>query len=68
MEVEGGIWTKGRHTRGKGYVNDMLKYNAGLELGWMILRYPPNKIDYLQIKRIIEKGLPDKPLPESPTD
>ena len=28
LEVEGGIFTRGRHTRGKGFLNDMEEYNA----------------------------------------
>ena len=33
VEVEGGIWSGGRHTRGKGYIGDMEKYNAAVMLG-----------------------------------
>lgn len=39
VEIEGGIWTLGRHSRGKGMENDMIKYNAAAELGWRVLRY-----------------------------
>jgi len=38
LEIEGGVYTRGRHTRGKGYENDMRKYNAALLLGWKVLR------------------------------
>lgn len=41
IEVEGGVWSNGRHTRGSGFVKDMEKYNAATELGWRILRYTP---------------------------
>ena len=27
VEMEGGIWIKGRHNRGRGMINDMIKYN-----------------------------------------
>ncbi len=54
IEIEGGIWTShSRHTRGSGFSKDMAKYNALTELGWNLLRYEPNKIDYEQIKRVI---------------
>ena len=39
VEVEGGIWTGGRHTRGKGFIHDMEKYNAATVLGYQVLRF-----------------------------
>jgi len=39
IELEGGVWTKGRHTRGQGYIDDCTKYNAATVLGWRVLRY-----------------------------
>ncbi len=41
VEFEGGIWTNGRHTRGKGYENDCEKYNNALLLGWRVFRLTP---------------------------
>jgi len=58
VEIEGGAFTNGRHTRGKGFVNDMEKYNRAIELGWTILRYTPDQIKTLsalnQIKNVCE--------------
>ena len=45
MEVDGGAWTQGRHTRGKGFIEDMAKSNAAVLLGWRVLRYTPQQID-----------------------
>ncbi len=39
IEIEGGVWMRGRHTRGKGYQNDMEKYNAATALGWRVFRF-----------------------------
>ncbi|MFV8194467.1 DUF559 domain-containing protein [Acinetobacter soli] len=39
VEVEGGIWSGGRHTRGKGYIGDMEKYNAAAMMGFTVLRF-----------------------------
>lgn len=38
VEIEGGIWTRGRHSRGKGMESDMRKYNRAASLGWIVLR------------------------------
>lgn len=39
VEIEGGIWAQGRHTRGAGVRADMEKYNALASLGWTLLRF-----------------------------
>lgn len=38
VEVEGGTWTAGRHSRGAGYEADIEKYNEATLLGWRVLR------------------------------
>lgn len=43
-EVEGGIWTNGRHSRGKGFENDCYKYAEALLLGWQVLRVTTDMI------------------------
>lgn len=43
-EVEGAIWTNGRHTRGQGFLNDMEKYNAAAVLGYRLLRVTPSTL------------------------
>ena len=58
IEIEGGVWANGRHTRGKGFIEDMEKYNAAATLGWVILRFTPhdlNKITTFEtIKKVVE--------------
>ena len=44
VEQEGGVWIRGRHNRGTGFLNDIEKYNTAVLLGWKVLRYPPNLI------------------------
>lgn len=44
VEVEGGLYTNGRHTRGAGYEKDIEKYNEALLLGWRVLRVSPAQI------------------------
>jgi hypothetical protein len=38
IEVEGGIWANGRHTRGPGYDEDCRKYSLAAALGWRVVR------------------------------
>lgn len=44
LEVEGGIWTRGRHTRGKGFENDICKYNNACLLNWRVVRCTPDTL------------------------
>jgi len=58
IEIEGGVWSNGRHTRGKGYIGDMEKYNNAQLLGWVVLRYTHEQLQqqatYKQIKDMCE--------------
>ena len=62
IEFEGGIFSGGRHTRGKGYSNDAKKYNLAAMHGWKLLRYTSadvNKINWEfmiadEIKKMVE--------------
>jgi len=39
VEVEGGAYSEGRHTRGSGFSEDCIKYNLAATLGFSVLRY-----------------------------
>jgi very-short-patch-repair endonuclease len=45
VEVEGGVWTQGRHTRGSGFIKDMEKYNVATILGYRVLRVAGDHIE-----------------------
>ena len=45
VEIEGGVWNRGRHIRGKGFIADCEKYNQAQLLGWKVLRYTPQQIN-----------------------
>ena len=45
VECEGGVWSRGRHTRGQGFTADTEKYNLAVLHGWRVLRYTPQTVD-----------------------
>jgi very-short-patch-repair endonuclease len=57
VEIDGGSWVAGRHTRGTGFEKDAEKLNAAAELGFRVLRYTPRMIEsgeaLDQIRRIL---------------
>ena len=54
IEIEGGVYTRGRHVRPTGFIGDIEKYNALTECGWRLLRYQPNRVDFEQVKRCLQ--------------
>jgi len=44
IEVEGGVWNNGRHTRGKGFIGDIEKYNNASVMGWTLIRVTPDML------------------------
>lgn len=56
VELEGGVWSGGRHVTGQGYIDDLEKYNAAVMQGWKLLRYETVKAKYIeQIKRLLDQ-------------
>ena len=55
VEIEGGCWSKGRHTRGSGFVKDAEKYLAAFSLGWAVVRLPAPLITRVNLLRIIQR-------------
>lgn len=45
VELEGGVWSGGRHTRPAGYEADMDKYNCATVEGWKVLRFSAKALD-----------------------
>lgn len=44
VEVEGGLYIGGRHSRGAGYEGDLMKYQAAMRNGWTVYRCSPRMI------------------------
>jgi very-short-patch-repair endonuclease len=45
IEVEGGTFSNGRHTRGTGFTADCEKYNTAAIMGWCVLRFTGGMIE-----------------------
>lgn len=43
VEIEGGVFVQGRHTRGAAFVSDAEKYNAAALLGYRVFRFVPRQ-------------------------
>ena len=50
LEVHGGIHSGGRHTRGRGFVEDRAKMNEAALLGWTVLEVTPEHIKSGQLR------------------
>lgn len=57
VEVEGGTWSRGRHTRGSGFHRDCEKYNALTLLGWRVLRFDSQMVNDGTALGVIETAL-----------
>ena len=57
IEVEGGTWTNGRHSRAKGFESDCEKYNTAQMMGWTVLRFTGDMIKRGEAIQSIEAAL-----------
>ena len=55
LEVDGGVWTGGRHTNPKGYIEDCLKLNKASLMGFRIIRIPTGCATDNYMSEIIER-------------
>jgi len=57
FEREGGVWTRGRHTRPLGYIRDIEKYNLAQLLGWLVIRATPEQMNDGTALRWLEEAI-----------
>ena len=57
VEIEGAIYTGGRHVRGAGYESDLEKYNLAQELGYIVLRFSPGMVRSGEALAMVERVL-----------
>ena len=56
LEVEGGIFIQGRHSRGAGVAKDIEKYSEAAALGWLIVRCQPKDLCTLQTANLLKRA------------
>ncbi len=54
VEVDGGIYSRGRHVRGAGFERDAEKRNAAVMAGWRVLHFTPRQVKSGAAVRAIE--------------
>lgn len=57
VEIDGGIWARGRHSRGAGILKDNEKINAAQKLGWRVFRFTPQQLKAGEAQRFIREVL-----------
>jgi very-short-patch-repair endonuclease len=57
LEIEGGTWTQGRHTRGKGWREDRDKYLEANLLGWLVIRCTPQEMTTGAVAGLLSRAL-----------
>lgn len=53
IEIEGGIWVRGRHTTPRGFIADAEKYLEAALAGWRVLRLVDQQIKAPTVQRIV---------------
>lgn len=64
LEVEGGVWTGGRHTSPKGFLGDIEKYNTATLLGWRVFRTTPNALLTSDTLKLIKQAIQGAETPQ----
>lgn len=54
IELEGGVYTKGRHTRSGGFIEDIFKYNSACMLGYRLVRIGTGMVTPHYLQQIID--------------
>lgn len=57
VEVEGGTWSDGRHSRGAGFEADCRKYDEAAVQGWLVLRVTTQMVESGEAVNLIGRAL-----------
>lgn len=54
IEINGGVWMSGRHTRARGYLADREKINAATALGWRVYELGTGQVTPDNVQAIVD--------------
>jgi len=57
IEIDGGLFTGGRHSGGMGQYKDFQKLNSASELGWLVFHYIPDEKFSLEMRKQVAKAI-----------
>lgn len=57
LEIHGGVFTNGRHTRGKGFSEDKVKMNSAQLLGWIVIEATTAQVKNGQMLKWIKEAI-----------
>jgi very-short-patch-repair endonuclease len=57
VEIDGGIWARGRHVSGVGFQQDIEKLNEAAMAGWRVMRFTPRMVEDGKALAIMERIL-----------
>ena len=60
IEIDGGVWIKGRHNRPIGYIKDMEKFNTAASMGWVVLKFTPDQLYKTETFNLIKETINNK--------
>lgn len=61
IELECGVYSGGRHTRGSGFEGDCEKYNAAQEQGWRVFRFTGGMLSAAALERVAKVMWNERP-------
>ena len=68
IEIDGGVWIRGRHNSPKGYINDMEKFNEAAALGWVVLKFTPEQKFTRQTIDVIARTISERKIEQDEQD
>lgn len=61
LEIEGGAFIAGRHTRGAGFLSDLEKYSEAAARGWLVIRVTPKQLHHQQTYEWVKQAIASRP-------